>query len=222
MAPFMVFNLWTGPSFIYMPCSKLLIFQLQFSFELDLFSSTYLNKLIFLWCSVIENTSIEGSTRLRACCLKPKQSRLQKRHACLKSWRMDKAPKKKNVSVSFSHILLPLLDFSTVEDGTNRLSQNISTESPLYAVKYLRKMQISHDDSVLHALILFRVVQFRAIQFGTIWFSVSYMNFKWPQIFKCPIQGKISSCISVNTVIQPLSDIMGFHSKRHRCKFFLY
>jgi hypothetical protein len=56
---------------------------------------------------------------------------------------MEKAPKKKTVSVSFSHTLFPLLDFSTVEDGTNRLSQNISSESPLYALKYLRKMQIS-------------------------------------------------------------------------------
>jgi len=57
-----------------------------------------------------------------------------------------------------SVILFSLLDFLTVENGTNRLSQNITTESPLYTVLHLRKVQITHDDLVMHALILLNVV----------------------------------------------------------------
>jgi len=63
------------------------------------------------------------------------------------------------VSVNFSRtVLSSLLDFLTVVNGTNTLSQNISIESPLYTVLYLRKVQITHDDLVMHALILLNVV----------------------------------------------------------------
>jgi len=45
---------------------------------------------------------------------------------------MDKAPKKK-VSVNFWQDLFFLLDFFTLEDGTNRLSCDVSKELPLYS-----------------------------------------------------------------------------------------
>jgi len=58
---FMVFNLWIGPDFIVESCSEFLIFQYPFlvtTLGLDLFSGAYLNKLLCLWCAVIENSSI--------------------------------------------------------------------------------------------------------------------------------------------------------------------
>jgi len=59
---------------------------------------------------------------------------------------MDEVPKENMVSVNFPRALLSLLDFLTLEAGTERLSRNISKELPLYAAYYLRRMQISHDD----------------------------------------------------------------------------
>jgi hypothetical protein len=49
----MVFNFLIGPSFI-------------FESGLNLFSGTYLSKLLFLWCTVIDITQSKGSTRLGA------------------------------------------------------------------------------------------------------------------------------------------------------------
>jgi len=39
---------------------------------------------------------------------------------------MDKVPKKKIVSGNFSWAVFSLLDFLTLEDGTDTLSQNVS------------------------------------------------------------------------------------------------
>jgi hypothetical protein len=48
---------------------------------------------------------------------------------------MDKVPKKRKiVSVNFYHAVFSLLDFLTLETGTDKLSQNIVAELPLYAV----------------------------------------------------------------------------------------
>jgi hypothetical protein len=44
---------------------------------------------------------------------------------------MDKVPKKKTVSVKFSRALFSLLDFVTLEDGTDRSSRNVGKELPL-------------------------------------------------------------------------------------------
>jgi hypothetical protein len=46
---------------------------------------------------------------------------------------MAKAPKKKMVSVN-SVKISSLLDFFTLEDGTNRMSHNVSKELPLYSM----------------------------------------------------------------------------------------
>jgi hypothetical protein len=54
---------------------------------------------------------------------------------------MDKTPKKKMVSVNFCQEFFSLLDFFTLEDGTNRLSRNVSNELPLYSTQYLRRVQ---------------------------------------------------------------------------------
>jgi len=42
---------------------------------------------------------------------------------------MDKAPKKKTVSVNFWRALFSLFDYLTLEDGTNGMSQNVSAEN---------------------------------------------------------------------------------------------
>jgi hypothetical protein len=44
------------------------------------------------------------------------------------------SPKKKVVSVNFSCVLFHLLDFLTLEDGMNKLFQNVGAELPLYTV----------------------------------------------------------------------------------------
>jgi hypothetical protein len=59
---------------------------------------------------------------------------------------MDEVPKENMVSVNFPHALFALLDFLTLEVGTERVSQNVSRELPLYAAHYFRRAQISHDD----------------------------------------------------------------------------
>jgi len=65
---------------------------------------------------------------------------------------MDKVPKKKTRSVNFSWAF-PLLDFLTLEDRTNRSSQNVCNELSLYAVQYLRRAEGLRDNLVMQALI---------------------------------------------------------------------
>jgi hypothetical protein len=45
---------------------------------------------------------------------------------------MDKVPKKKVVSVNFSCAVFSLLDFLTLEDGADWLSQNTVKDLPFY------------------------------------------------------------------------------------------
>jgi hypothetical protein len=65
---------------------------------------------------------------------------------------MNKAPKKKTMSVNFSRAF-PLLDFLALEDGTNRLSQNVCNELSHYAVQYLRRAEGLCDNLVMQALV---------------------------------------------------------------------
>jgi hypothetical protein len=46
---------------------------------------------------------------------------------------MDEVPKKKTVSVNICNVVFSLLDFLTLEDGTDRLSQNVTAEFPFYS-----------------------------------------------------------------------------------------
>ena len=46
---------------------------------------------------------------------------------------MGKITAKKNLSVNFSHAVFSLLDFLTLEDGTDRMSRNVGKELRLYA-----------------------------------------------------------------------------------------
>ena len=58
MVAFIVFNLWIGPRLF---LSLVVIFQQPFpvtTLRLDLFSDAYLKKLLCLWCTVMENSSI--------------------------------------------------------------------------------------------------------------------------------------------------------------------
>ena len=80
--------------------------------------------------------------------------------------------------VNFSHAVFSLLDFLTLEDGTDRLSRNVGTELSLYAKQYLRELHISHDYLAMQALVWLHMVQFRANRFGTVWFSASYANIR--------------------------------------------
>jgi hypothetical protein len=64
------------------------------------------------------------------------------------------------VSVNFSHALFSLAHFLTFEDGAERLFQNVSKELPLYAAEYPKRVQISHDELVMQALVWDCMVQF--------------------------------------------------------------
>jgi len=89
---------------------------------------------------------------------------------------MDKVPKKKVVSVNFSCALISVLDFQSPEDGTYRLSWNVSKELLLYTAQYVRRAQISHDNLAMQTLVWLHIMQFRAIRFGAVWFIASYAN----------------------------------------------
>jgi hypothetical protein len=54
------------------------------------------------------------------------------KHATVNNYTLDKDPKKKIVSVNFSHALFSLLDFFTLENATDMLCSNISKEFQLY------------------------------------------------------------------------------------------
>jgi hypothetical protein len=49
--------------------------------------------------------------------------------------------------------LFPPLVFLALEGGTDRLSENVIKELPLYTARYLRRAQISNDDLVMQVLI---------------------------------------------------------------------
>jgi len=70
---------------------------------------------------------------------------------------MDKVPKWNIVSVNFPRALLSLLDFSTLEDEIDRLSQNDSKELPLYAAWYPSRAHASCD-LVMQALVWLHMV----------------------------------------------------------------
>jgi hypothetical protein len=84
--------------------------------------------------------------------------------------------KKKMVSVNFNRGLFSLLDFLTLEHITDNLSQNVGKELTLYAAACLRRVQISHYDLAMQAMVWLCVVWFRVIWFGAVHFSASYMN----------------------------------------------
>jgi hypothetical protein len=68
VAVFMVFNLWMGTGFILSLVVNFLIFNSHFpvtTLGLDLFSCSYLIKILFLWSAVIEYSSIQGFFRVR-------------------------------------------------------------------------------------------------------------------------------------------------------------
>jgi len=99
---------------------------------------------------------------------------------------MDKVPKKMNVSVNFPGALYSLLDFLILEAGTNRLPWNVSVVLPLYAMRYLRGAQTSHD-LVIQALVWLHMIWFSAIWFSVVQFDASYANLKQPRLSKCKI-----------------------------------
>jgi hypothetical protein len=63
------------------------------------------------------------------------------------------SPKKKVVSVNLSRAIFCLLDFSTPEDGTNKMFHNVGAELPLYTALCLTRAHISHDDLAMQALV---------------------------------------------------------------------
>jgi hypothetical protein len=71
-------------------------------------------------------------------------------------------PPKKKKSVNFHHAVFFLLDFLTSEAGIDRLSLNVRMELPLYAMEYLRRVQITHD-LVMQALVWLCMVWFSKI-----------------------------------------------------------
>jgi len=58
---------------------------------------------------------------------------------------MKEVTYKKILSVHFSLAVFSLLDFFTLEDGNNSLSQNVGKDLLFYAAQYLRRAKFSHD-----------------------------------------------------------------------------
>jgi len=52
-----------------------------------------------------------------------------------------------------SVVLCSVLDILTLEDGTNKLSLNVSKELPLFTALCPRRAQTSHDDLVMQSLV---------------------------------------------------------------------
>ena len=75
------------------------------------------------------------------------------------------------MSVNFSHTVCSLLDFLTLEHGTDMLSQNVDTTLLLDAVLYLRTAEIAHNNLAVKTLDWLCIVRFRAVQF-----RASYAN----------------------------------------------
>ena len=73
-------------------------------------------------------------------------------------------PQKKTVSLLQSCCFL--LDYLTLEDGNNRVSQNVGMELPGYTMKHFRRAQISLHDLAMKALIWLCMVWLRATWFG--------------------------------------------------------
>ena len=73
-------------------------------------------------------------TRLGASLLENRQCGSFQNVVLLYKIRQCKKAQKKIVSINFSCALLSVLDFSTFEDGADRLCRNIGKELPFYAV----------------------------------------------------------------------------------------
>jgi len=88
-----------------------------------MFSGTYLNKLLFLLCPAIENLNSQGSTRLGVF-LPENRNRTGFQTIMhlqgIRRW--TKSLKKEDVSFNFCCTVFSLLDFLTLEYGTDRLS----------------------------------------------------------------------------------------------------
>jgi len=87
--------------------------------------------------------------------------------------------------------MLSLLDFSSFEDGTDRLSHNVHKELLFYPEYSFRRVEILHDDLAMQSLVwhhtvLFRAVQFGVLCFGMVQFGASYVNLRLPLI-ECQI-----------------------------------
>ena len=93
-------------------------------------------------------------------------------------------PKKKIFQLT--SVVLCSLDFLTLEDGADRLSENVSKELPLNAA-YLRRTETPHDDLAMQAMVVWLcMVQFRAIWFDTVHFihefkMTSYLSAKFKE-----------------------------------------
>jgi len=83
-----------------------------------------------------------------------------------------------------SVVLCSILDILTLEDGSAKLSLDVSKKLPFYAPQCSRRMHISHDDLAMQALVWLCMVQFRVIQFGAARFCASHTNLRQPYISK--------------------------------------
>jgi len=90
---------------------------------------------------------------------------------------MEKVPKKKTVSVNFSHAVLSLLYFLILEDGTDNCPE-MSVRNYYSMLCNISEECRSHDDLVKKYLVWLCMIPFRDIQFGVVWFSFSYANLR--------------------------------------------
>ena len=122
---------WLLPVMCY--CLQTLLYCLHrdtITLGLDLFSCYCFNGT--QWERV---TQSKGSTRLDDSLSENRdRGSSPKHHASLKNLMIDKVPKNKAASVNFSLVKFSLLDFLTLEDGSDMLSQNIIKILAFYAV----------------------------------------------------------------------------------------
>jgi len=89
---------------------------------------------------------------------------------------MDKVPKKKILLGNFSWAVFSVLDFLTLEDGTDMLSQNVRNYHSM--LHNISEEQRSHM-TIWQCRLWFwlHVVRFRVIWYGATRFGASYVNF---------------------------------------------
>jgi hypothetical protein len=91
------------------------------------------------------------------------------------------------MSVKFGRVLWSVLDFLTLEDGTDRFFRNVGKVLSPNTAYYLRREDISHDDLVMQATVWLHTIRLRVIQFGAVQFSLSYVNLRQPLVL---VKGK--------------------------------
>ena len=89
------------------------------------------------------------------------------------------SPRQENFVSYFCHALCSLLDFLTLEDGTNKLSQNVSNKLPLYGAQHLRRARIPHKEMAMQGLVWLRMVRLGVAPHGPACCGSAWSGLAW-------------------------------------------